>query len=891
MDDASSDSATEGFHAAASSPKMSTSTAVVQVEASNDTSSYTKDDAHDVSMESYQAPPTQEDDRPFNSSIDLSVAVSQDQDDESDDAIAVTQEDAPSSLMYSPTFGAETTSTTVAVAEDTQRRRPNSEKNKSANRRRRSLRLQEKDVLAPLTPEKMSTDDGDGAVCGSNAAEGVEESTASKKSSVTMSISKLSSRRRSHRIQGLPSPAVDTVKRSTTKRNYSRGLKGTMDGDTLPSPKKLCLGEKDAQVGATDKKDVNDLHIGEKEVVMEVPTKLSPIFEIGISENGHVKLTHAFQKIAFNVVISPSNFGNVSKRKSLGRKKKRARRATGVIPMLEPLDESNTTCVLNSSIKRTKPKNRRDTFDLSKKRGLTSAAKRIDLNILIDESLEGVVNPDYVTPKASSTEMHIDGIVNKKSKTLDDEPKNAGRNHHENDGVAEEKEHTEEDSAVMMNLLELTSTAIEVRMKHLFPDKISQMHNYPCVSTRLFASMSIVYADQADFTPLLPFLLSLVNAEFMSLKDNEENEVYFISKKVCFSGFDYSSTTTAVGEVVGQGELAKESIEALERVLQQANKLARPIHYLDAAIRCLQCMASSGKTSDACATTMSGYFPSARYTKAIKHYVSELKDVKLFVLSQNNPQSGNNHIGVRYRLNDFIGRSVRYDLRELLNTIPENVIDFDVGECEERWGRAVDDRSISSILNFSLEKIHELMNNKPKLFEYGVQDMPDFFTRAASTSILSLPRDILKKMDNSTYESLVMDITEARAFLFGARACKFVLDLLKCPGVEEHIDSAGGWASVETIASTFYNLDLHEGSENQHFVHLRQVRDLIFMLEDVDARFERTVDNCEYCIRRMRRKFNFKTNKSFAHNIKVHLAGEKGEYFPSVVVQSISEEE
>ncbi len=56
-----------------------------------------------------------------------------------------------------------------------------------------------------------------------------------------------------------------------------------------------------------------------------------------------------------------------------------------------------------------------------------------------------------------------------------------------------------------------------------------------------------------------------------------------------------------------------------------------------------------------------------------------------------------------------------------------------------------------------------------------------------------------------------------------------MLELLRCPGVEEHIDRVGGWASVEAIASTTHDLNLHEGSENEHFVQLREVRDLVFV--------------------------------------------------------------
>jgi len=239
-------------------------------------------------------------------------------------------------------------------------------------------------------------------------------------------------------------------------------------------------------------------------------------------------------------------------------------------------------------------------------------------------------------------------------------------------------------------------------------------------------------------------------------------------------------------------------------------------------------MASYGNASEACANTVFGYFPSTRFTKAFQYYLDEFKDIKNYILSPNT-MVGDDHFGVRYRINDFIGRSVRFHLRELLNTIPENVVDFNVDECEERWGRAVDDRSISSILNFSLERIHELMLFYPKSFEYGVQNMPEFFARKESKNVYSFSRDDLKVMDNSTYESLMIDITEARSFLLGARACKFVLELLSNEIVEQHVSAVGGWGAVEAISSTFYKLNLYEGSENEHFVQLREVRDLIFV--------------------------------------------------------------
>ncbi|KAL9183075.1 hypothetical protein ACHAXT_004862 [Thalassiosira profunda] len=603
-------------------------------------------------------------------------------------------------------------------------------------------------------------------------------------------------------------------------------------------------------------------------------------YEIGMTENGHGALVHALEKIAFDIVVGPSNFANVSKRKSPGRSKKRGHRAeTSVLAMLDseaavPFAKEND---VTASGRKARRKARRDTFDLSrKKRGLASAAKRMDnLNVFLDDAVPGEdEGADYLTPK-NGTEVDVNALVGEMSRSSDDEP---------GTGLEPCKEEAVLDGAelavVKSNLQHLTSVGIEEKMRLLFPEKMGQLYNHPCVSARVFAAMSIVYEDQANLTPLMPFLHSLVDAEIISLKSKEESEVCFLNKKVHFSGFDYSSTTTVVGDVVGQGggDL-RPSIEALESILQHALKLPRPAHFLTVAIQCLQCMATCRDASQACVGTMLGWYPSARFEKALLHYVDEMRDIKRYVTAPNNLRVGDDHLGIRYRLNDFIGRSVRFHLRELLNSIPDAVVDLNCKDCEERWGRAVDDGSFSSILNFALEKMHELMTCLPAIFEYGVDTMPEFFAREAFGKVFSVSRDDLKRMDKSTYESLALDIVEARSFLFGARACKFVLDLLSVPGVERHIDAAGGWGTVEAFCSTFYNLKLYEGSENEHFVQLR---------EDVDGRFQETVGKCEYEIRKLRRRFNFKTQSPFVNNLKLHLAGEKKEYFPLPQVNEFS---
>ncbi len=111
------------------------------------------------------------------------------------------------------------------------------------------------------------------------------------------------------------------------------------------------------------------------------------------------------------------------------------------------------------------------------------------------------------------------------------------------------------------------------------------------------------------------------------------------------------------------------------------------------------------------------YFLCARFGRALKQYMDEMKDVKRYVTSSQPAQASDRHMVVRYRRNDFIGRSVRCHLREQINTIPECMVGFDVDECKEHWGRAIVNRLISSILNFFLEEILELMTFQPKIFD------------------------------------------------------------------------------------------------------------------------------------------------------------------------------
>lgn len=404
--------------------------------------------------------------------------------------------------------------------------------------------------------------------------------------------------------------------------------------------------------------------------------------------------------------------------------------------------------------------------------------------------------------------------------------------------------------------------------------------------------MSIVYEDKKEFEHLLPFLQSLINAEMVSLKSRtQSNEVYFINRKVCFSGFDYSATMPARDDIDGSHEDLNSSIAALENVLRQAHPLPHASHHLDVAIQCLHEMSNCEDVSEACSKTIVGFFPKSRVAKAVQHYLLEFQDIKSHLSDSSSGAMKDFDMGVRHRLGDFIGRSIRFNLRQILNTIPENMLDFNVANCEERWGRAVDDRSISSILNFALEKINDLITNHEELF-VNEAPSPSFFTSKTAEDVIKMPKKSIRTMSAKMYEELINDIKEARSFLLGIRACRFVWELLSLEGVDNHVNSLEGWQPIEKVASSFHDLNIFECSENKHFVLLRSIRQLLEIVEGPILNLETEAENAERYIQKLRKRLQPKKRESSVfnmkgspiYNLRMCLHGEEEENFPQCLI-------
>lgn len=152
------------------------------------------------------------------------------------------------------------------------------------------------------------------------------------------------------------------------------------------------------------------------------------------------------------------------------RKRKKMTKSKSVFESLDLIEKENSSD--NDKVKSKSRKKRRDTFDLSQRRGLMRSGAiessyncELDLNLISDEadlkprasSSDADQAYDIITPKNSSNEVQLTRATfdNEISEALsDDEPKNKFM----------------ESPAVKENLRLLTSIAIEEKMRSIFPE-------------------------------------------------------------------------------------------------------------------------------------------------------------------------------------------------------------------------------------------------------------------------------------------------------------------------------------------------------------------------------------------------------------------------------------
>lgn len=186
---------------------------------------------------------------------------------------------------------------------------------------------------------------------------------------------------------------------------------------------------------------------------------------------------------------------------------------------------------------------------------------------------------------------------------------------------------------------------------------------------------------------------------------------------------------------------------------------------------------------------------------------------------------------VEKRLAEFVGQSIRFHLRKLFNppvlpytradssgentsTMPKpssledpsmrqsrlhELVKLEVPQCAR--DSAVADGSISSIISTALSNIYNFFGLDGFLSAITTDDpirVPDnFCTSPASQKGLGTSKKPTAPMTKDELSEITKEINQVYDFFAAYNACKFLVHLMKIPGVKEEISAMGGWSTVE----------------------------------------------------------------------------------------------
>jgi hypothetical protein len=194
---------------------------------------------------------------------------------------------------------------------------------------------------------------------------------------------------------------------------------------------------------------------------------------------------------------------------------------------------------------------------------------------------------------------------------------------------------------------------------------------------------------------------------------------------------------------------------------------------------------------------------------------------------------------LRVRLGELAGAAVRYRLRSLFNPVPPSYTTPskrhpppDNSACRSRVhellcmqappglsGRdsAAADGSVSSVLNAALRHVHAYWGALPLLRSAAGDPEAD----------MSLPSEggaPGEALGEERLEEVLADVELAHAALAGARAGRFIEDLLGWTGVDEAIGEYGGWAKAQASARVVAGAGLADiAADEAHFALLGDV--------------------------------------------------------------------
>lgn len=404
---------------------------------------------------------------------------------------------------------------------------------------------------------------------------------------------------------------------------------------------------------------------------------------------------------------------------------------------------------------------------------------------------------------------------------------------------------------------------------------------------------SMILRDEARLMEwvesMLPLMQAAVQAEIaVDIKAKKGVDTTDSGRKlVRFCSFDFSSVTSPSDMAVGSNAHLEHSISAIEGVVGEINRLNHisprssvDSKTSDAKAKLLlvlhaMTMPSEGKSMrKACAKTMphdnERPWPSERFIRASELYRAEIQAM----IASPDANGGSVETAVlqysplRDRLSTQIGSAIRFHLRRLFDplpmffTLPSDYYEPpDLTECRAgtheivflRPPDGVDpntsadgedgpaplwDRPISHVFNLALQRVyayfktvHEVKGALAINKGRSGSSSAKFALSEASKRAFD-PESKGELLSEAEVSDILRDIEIAHTCLSAARASKFITSLIKWPGVAKAAKEAGGWSSIESLATKLrlYGLD-NDFEDEAHFSQLWSMEALILLLE------------------------------------------------------------
>ena len=458
------------------------------------------------------------------------------------------------------------------------------------------------------------------------------------------------------------------------------------------------------------------------------------------------------------------------------------------------------------------------------------------------------------------------------------------------------------------------------------------------MSARLFACFTLVSEQSqsnepptgrttrrglSSQNPILSLLQSLVHVESSSLGQTVEK------KTVQFSGYEGSATRPPRDSVLGSHVPRHVNINAMVSALEQVNTMLSVSEIeRKEALTSLQALnaflnkigsAEEGRLREACAKSMPFHWDPQRFQKAARLYHHDIG--KLCKCMENNASlmEADVQLNLEKKLAESLGRAIRYHLRRFFNSIYGKVTE-DPGLTEAPFKRqskihkilrmslpawycagahsAVAEGSVSSVFALAIETMERAFGAEAFLkLEFQVPSIPDGFCQSEESQrgVGGRTKTAISECD---METILSETSAAQGFLAGAKACRFVNELLNWPGVEDEITRLGGWGIIERCAKQFRAFHLERVSPNEaYFVLLSDTKLLRDRVRRCDVAMVQALNDCTTALNDQWVRFDCDNTKKWKSVPVIGilrdllLEGLKAHMFPNVAKPDSDDEE